>query len=117
MLWTGYLNFRSSRLHRFPQLNDPANTKLGQKVLRQIRARAKKNNWGQEISPWSDFFETAKQSEWLTKEMRYFNLDWLTRPTNFDKVQSGFYRDRPKGRGVTYDGLSEADRKRLKDFS
>jgi hypothetical protein len=53
---------------KFPQLEDPLNTKLGVKVLKQIRARRREMKWGEEISPWSDFFTRANKSHWLTKK-------------------------------------------------
>lgn len=103
----------------FPQLDDPLNTKLGIKVLKQIRARRREMKWGEEISPWSDFFSRANKSHWLTREMRYFNIEWLTRPTNFQKVWNGFYDDKKqtKGRGVAADELSDAEREKFDKFS
>ncbi len=105
---------------KYPQLTNPTGTKQGEKVLRQIRARSREMKWGEEISPWSDYFKIAGESHWLTHEMRYFNLDWLTRPTNFQKVIEGNYKDKgggqQMGRGVEFDALSPEDEARFGEY-
>jgi hypothetical protein len=103
----------------YPQLLNPAETKPGRSVLGQIRARRKEMKWGEEISPWSDFFKTVQQSQFLTQKMRAFSIAWITEQTNFEKIMIGFYNDnkRSKGRGVEADELTEAERKKFEKYS
>ena len=103
---------------QYPQLLNPSETYLGRTVLRQIRFRRLEMKWGEEISPWGDFFKTVQQSYFLSQKMRGFSLDWITRPENFEKILIGNYTDgkgRQGGRGVSADRISQEDLDRYPD--
>lgn len=87
---------------QLPALRDPKKSALGEKIIRAIPARAKSQKWqAGDLTPWKALFESLAKSDFISVEIqngrRWFSLEWLLKPLNFEKAIQGNYSGKQAG--------------------
>jgi hypothetical protein len=86
-----------------PSVRQEKAPKTFETCISQIRQRTKDRKW-KNAEPWRMFFERVLASSFLTGQVDSVKgpfkatLEWITRPTNMEKIEAGNYDDKKQGK-------------------